>query len=136
MFDRSEGIGDRFRVGVAHEVGGLRLHDDAGHVVGDEVVEIARDRQAFLLAHPCRPFDRAAVDAAEVEARGEGGGVSDREEDVDDNRGRNESPRTVRAYERDSADRDRDRDRCHRRRHHTQRPEAPGHQEGQAADLG
>ena len=69
-----------------HRLRGLGLHDDAGDVVGDDVVELPGDGEPLVLAHVVEVAAALVVDPSQVQpgprGQGEAEGVGDDEQAV------------------------------------------------------
>ena len=58
---------------VGDELGGLGLDHDAGHVMGDDVVQLAGDGEAFLMADLLSLLELTGVEHPQVPAGGDNG---------------------------------------------------------------
>ena len=84
--DPGEGVGGDLGLLGPHRLRGLGLHDDPGHVVGDDVVELPGDGQPLVLADEIEVAAALVVDPSQVQPhprrQGEAEAVGDEEQAV------------------------------------------------------
>jgi hypothetical protein len=131
VLDRLQRSGRRIGIAVCHQPCGLCLHDDASDVVGDDVVQLAGDREAFVMAGLIRLTDLEVVDPAQVAAGRDRGDQPGGEDGLQLGAVRPVLAEIDQAVQRHCGG-----CRRHERMHAGQRPHAPADQEPEPGQFG